>query len=212
MTDIIKQVSRKQVRLGLLCNNSFVNFCTMGFTGDNTLIFASKFHIKKGLIEIGTSTSHQGRLIDQKKEAEFEIKNGFHISLHPKGQVMHLRENPIGKILSEKRFDWFPVKKPFHFLSLFSPPLDECVGSQRLSPFLAPAPKGYKNSILMKVDIFPKNTTQHFPYSTSIWMFWGYCPEYFVRASFLLTNHRVSPMVFWPIDHGFLNEGANLKP
>lgn len=212
MTDIIKQISQKQVRLGLLWNNSFINFCTIGFTGDNTLIFASKFHKKDGLIEIGTSTAYQSRLIGQKDIDKYEIKNGFHVSLHPQGQVMHLRENPQGKVLSEKKFNWFPVRKPFHLLSLFSPPLDECVKSRKPTPFLAPVPQGYEDSILLKVDVFPINATQHIPYTTSIWMFWGHCPEYWVRVSFILTNQRGSPIIYWPIDDGVINEGINRNP
>lgn len=207
MTDIINKISKKQVRLGLLWNNSFINFCTIGFTVDNTLIFTSKFHIKQGTLEIGTSRIYNNQIIEQKKSDEYEIKNGCHISLHPRGQVMHVRENSRGKVLSEKRFEWFPVKNPFHLLSLYSPPLDKCVKSQKTTPFFAPTPKGYKDSILVKVDIFPRNTTQHFPYLTSIWIYWGYCPEYLVRASFILSNQRSSPVIYWPLDEGILTGG-----
>jgi hypothetical protein len=207
MTDIIKQISKKQVRLGLLWNNSFINFCTIGFTGDNTLIFTSKFHNKKGALEIGATKIYKDQTIEPQQAYLYEIKNGCHISLHPRCQVMHVRENPNAKVLSEKKFNWFPVQNPFHLLSLHSPPLDECVKSQKTTPFLAPVPQGYKDSILLRVDIFPRNATQHIPYPTSIWIFWGYCPEYWVRASFILSNQRSSPIIYWPLDDGTLTAG-----
>jgi len=206
MTDVIKKVSKKQVRLGLMWNSSFINFCTIGFTGDNTLIFTSKFHIKDGMLEIGTSRVHKNKIIGQQPSDMFEIKGGCHISLHPRGQIMHFRENSNGKVLSEKRFNWFPVKEPFHLLNLYSPPLDECVTSLKAAPFFAPIPKGYKDSVLLKVDIFPRNVTEYFPYLTSIWIFWGYCPEYLVRASFILTNQRSAPILYWPLDDGIIKE------
>ncbi len=207
MTDIIKKIAKKQVRLGLLLEDGFVNFCTIGFTSDNTLIFASNFHHKQGILEIGTTKIYKDKTIEHQKSDLCEINNGCHISLHPRGQVMHVRENPKGKVLSEKKFDWFPVKNPFHLLSLHSPPLDKCEKSRKSSPFLAPVPKGYKDSILLKVDIFPRNATQHFPYPTSIWIYWGYCPEYFVRASFILSNQRSSPIIYWPLDEERLTGG-----
>lgn len=205
MTDVIKQIAKKQVRLGLLRNSAFINFCTIGFTEDNSLIFTSKFHVKEGMLEIGTSRAYKDRIVQHPPSEMFKIKTGSHISLHPRGQVMHLRENPKGKVLSEKKFDWFPVRKPFHLLNLYSPPLDQCTASQKTTPFFAPAPKGYKDSVLLKVDIFPRNVTEHFPYRESIWMFWGYCPQYLVRVSFILTNQRNDPMLLWPLDDGLLD-------
>lgn len=205
MTDVIKQISKKQVRLGLLRDNSFINFCKIGFTGDNTLIFASNFHVKDGALEIGTTRVYKNKIVEQQPPEMFRIKSGCHISLHPCGQVMHLRENPKGMVLSEKRFNWYPVKEPFHLLNLYSPPLDKCVTSKKTTPFFAPAPEGYKDSILLKVDIFPSNVKEHFPYSTSIWIFWGYCPDYWVRVSFIITNQRNDPMLLWPLDDGLLD-------
>jgi len=189
----------------LLQNSSFINFCKIGFTGDNTLIFASNFHVIDGALEIGTTRVYKNKIVEQQPSDMFKIKSGCHISLHPRGQVMHLRENSKGKVLSEKRFNWYPVKEPFHLLNLYSPPLDQCTASQRTTPFFAPAPKGYKDSILLKVDIFPRNAKEHFPYCESIWEYWGYCPDYLVRVSFILTNQRIDPMLLWPLDDGLLD-------
>lgn len=211
MQEVIKHVLRKRVRLGLLWNKCFINFCTIGFTGDNTLIFTSKFHVKDGVLELGTLTGHGHQIVRQERTDKYEIKNGFHISLHPRGQVMHLRENPKGKVLSEKKFEWFPVKTPFHLLSLHSPPLDTCEKSKKTTPFFAPAPEHYKDSILVKVDIFPRERTQHLPYEKAIWFFWGYCPAYLVRVSFILSNQRTAPIVYWPLGDGKIEQSEHTE-
>ena len=205
MLDIIKKITKKQIRLGLLWHNSFISFCTLGFTADNSFIFSSNFHIREGLLEIGTTKVYKNQQMKHLGSNSCEIKNGCHISLHPRGQVMHIRENQNGPVLSEKTFNWFPVKKTFHLLSLHSPPLDECEKSKKTTPFLAPAPQDYKDSILLQVDIFPKETKQHFAHPKTIWFFWGYCPEYLVRVSFILSGQRCSAILFWPVDEGIIN-------
>lgn len=209
MSDIIKKASKKQVRLGLFWNNYFINFCTIGFTTDNTLIFTSKFHNQEGSLEIGTSKILDGQAVEHQPTNSYKIKKGCHISLHPREQIMHVRENPKGRVLSEKIFNWFPVQKPFHLLSLHSPPLDKCITSNKRTPFLAPAPTNYRDSVLLKVDIFPRRTEQHFPYNNCIWVFWGYCPEYFARVSFILTMKRTPAIIYWPVDDGLLTNSHN---
>lgn len=206
MSDVIKKISKKRVRLGLRWNDAFINFCTVVFTSDNTFIFTSGFHNEKGALEIGTSRVFQGQFIGAQALETHQITNGCHISLHPREGVMHLRENPRGRVLSEKKFDWFPVGKPFQLLRLYSPPLDECPKSSKSSPFLAPIPTNYHDSILVTIDIFPRIAKQHFPNSQSVWIFWGFCPEYLVRASFILARRRTPAIICWPVDDGFLSD------
>ena len=113
---------------------------------------------------------------------------------------MHFREVYPGKILYERKINWFPVLKPFNLLFLYSPPLNACETTLKQSSFFTPVPDNYDNSILLKLDIFPRNTSQHNPIDNSLWIFWGYSPNYLVRVSFILINQKTDPLLYWPND------------
>ena len=112
---------------------------------------------------------------------------------------MHFRENYPGKIIDERKINWFPVIKPFNLLYLYSPPLDQCFFSRKQTPFFSPISVDYKNSVQVKVDIFPRDTKTHYPNKNSIWIFWGYCPDYLVRISLNYINKRVPALIYWPL-------------
>lgn len=194
---IIKKHTKRKARLGLNWNNGWIDFCSVDFKSDGTFIFVSKFHT--GNIEFGNAEIKDNSFHNQEKDNSLNIKNGCHISLHPKKQIMHLKENSLGKIIDKREINWFPVTKPFNLLYLFSPPLDQCIFSKKPTHFFSPISTNYKDSIQVKVDIFPRDTKVHYPNTNSIWIFWGYCPNYFVRISFNLINQRIQALIYWPL-------------
>ncbi|HCR35952.1 hypothetical protein A2130_00310 [Candidatus Woesebacteria bacterium GWC2_33_12] len=196
----VSKLDKKESRLGVNWRNKWINFCSVNFTEDGSFIFSSKFHNNKEPIEVGTSRLVGQTLVNHKKEQNHIISNGCHISLHPEKQVMHFRENFPGKILYTRKFHWYPVDTPFNLLYLYSPPLDTCLADKKKCPFFTPIQDNYTSSIQLKIDLFPRDTQEHFPQKNSVWIFWGYCPRYLVRISFNLINQRVPALIYWPED------------
>ncbi|OGK25271.1 hypothetical protein A3A46_03580 [Candidatus Roizmanbacteria bacterium RIFCSPLOWO2_01_FULL_37_13] len=197
---IVNKLDKKKAKLGVHWQNKWINFCSVNFTADGSFIFSSKFHNNKKTIEVGTSRLINQTFINHKREHNHTISNGCHISLHPKKQVMHFRENFPGKILYVREFRWFPVNIPFNLLYLYTFPLDICFADKKKCHFFTPIQDHYTSSIQLKVDIFPRNTQKHFPNKNSVWIFWGYCPDYLVRVSFNLISQRVPALIYWPED------------
>jgi len=196
--EVIKQIGKRKVRFVVSWNTKRINFCTMELMKDGSFIFSSAFHNKDSKLEYGIAKSLDGQFVKHKCINFQDNPNGVHISLHPKDQKMHFRRNSPAGILFERKINWFPVTKPFNLLYLFSPPIDSCSSTNKKSPFNIPVPNKYKESIKVKVDIFPRETKEHNPSRDSIWYFWGICPNYLVRVSFLLYNRRVPALLFWP--------------
>ncbi len=167
------------------------------------MIFVSKFHSDKNLnsiVEFGRSIYKDNRFYNHMPEKIEQVNNGFHISLHPKRQVMHFRRHSPGQIIFKRNISWFPVVKPFHLLSLFTLPLELCKNTEKQTTFITPVDEKYKDSLFLKVDIFPRNTTEHQPYDKSIFVL-GYCPDYLVRASLMLAKQRTPALIYWPEDN-----------
>jgi len=193
---IIAKVDKKDTRLGVHWNNLWINCCSLSFASDNSFHFSSNFHIK-GNLQFGSASLKDNYLYQGLPDQNHHVSNGFHTSLHPRGQCIHVKDNQTGKILFKRNIKWFPVAQPFSLLVLYSPPLDCCLTEKDRSKFNAPIPKEYKDSIQIRVDIFPKDTREHFPYIRSIWIFWGRCPEYLVRISINLLGTRTPACLYW---------------
>ena len=78
-------------------------------------------------------------------------------------------------------------------------PLDLCPQSEKKETFITPVDEKYKDSLLLKIDIFPRDIKEHFPYDRSIYVI-GYCPNYLVRISVMLAKQRTSALLYWPED------------
>lgn len=141
---IVKKYDKRKARLGINWNNGWIDFCSVDFKSDGTFIFVSKFH--SGNIEFGNAKLENNSFQNQEKDNTISIKNGCHISLHPQKQIMHFRENYPGKIIDERKINWFPVTKAFNLLYLFSPPLDQCTFSDKPTPFFSPISTTYKTA------------------------------------------------------------------
>jgi len=197
--EIIGKVDKKDIRLGIHWSNSWINCCSLGFSRDNSFYFSSKFH-SQGNLQFGPSILKDDHLFDQKPDQYHSVKSGFHVSLHPRGKFMHVKDNREKKILYKRKIDWYPVIAPFNLLILYSPPLDVCKLEKDKSDFYTKLPDSYKDSIQIRVDIFPRETKEHRPFIRSIWIFWGICPDYLVRVSMNLIERRTPALLYWPAD------------
>ncbi|OGW84556.1 MAG: hypothetical protein A3A81_07140 [Omnitrophica bacterium RIFCSPLOWO2_01_FULL_45_10b] len=199
MDKVLAKVDKKQVRLGVHWNSLWLNFCSFGFSGDNSFYFSSKFH-SKGQLQLGQAVLKDNHLFDQEPDQFHSVEKGFHVSLHPKGKFMHVKDNQAKKILYKREIDWYPVNRPFNLLILYTPPLETCKSEKDKSDFYTQVPDHYKDSIQIRVDIFPRETKEHHPFISSIWIFWGRCPVYLIRVSMNLIKTRTPALLYWPAD------------
>ncbi len=176
------------------------------FLKDGSLIFESAFHSSKEpgvTIDFGISNFKDGAFKNREPDATKPTGSGVHISLHPssigKRGVMHLREHHPGQIMYRRELDWHPVHKPFHLLRSYSPPLDTCALSQKKPTVTTKIDPNYKDSLELRIDIFPRSTEEHLPVEKSAEI-WGFCPEYLVRVSIALANQRTPALIYWPDD------------
>jgi len=197
--EIIGKVDKKDIRLGIHWSNVWINCCSLGLSSDNSFYFSSKFHAQ-GRLEFGPAILKDKHLFNQKPYQYHLVEHGFHVSLHPEGQFMHVRDNQTKKIIYKREIDWYPVKHPFNLLIQYSPPLDTCKPEEDKSNFYTQVPEYYKDSIQIRVDIFPRETKEHHPFINSIWIFWGICPAYLVRVSINLVERRTPALLYWPAD------------
>lgn len=196
----------KGFRLVIKNGNKNIDLGNLEFKTDGSLIFISKFHSDKeydSTVQFGTSRFKNNQFHTHIPEKSLSVKDGFHISLHPKSQKMHFRRHYPGEILYERSINWFPVNTPFNLLYLYTLPLDLCSQSKKKETFITPVDQKYNDSLLLKIDIFPRNTKEHFPYDNSIFVI-GYCPNYLVRVSLMLAKQRTAALLYWP-------EGNNLE-
>jgi hypothetical protein len=199
--EVIAKKDGKKTRLGIHWRKKWINFCSVQFLKDGSLVFTSKFHNSAPIINIGSARQiKEGFTLHTQTPEQHELDQGCHISLHPRGQSMHFRKNSGGKILHTRAIKWFPVVAPFNLLCLYSLPLDMCVFDNKQQNFFAPFPDEYTNSVQVVVDIFPRQTTEHFPHQQSVWIYWGYCPDYLVRITFNRLEQRTPALLYWPTD------------
>jgi hypothetical protein len=194
----------KKVRLGVHWRGQWINFCSLGFLADGSLVFSSKFHNSSAQISLGSAKLTDAGFTSLKEEVTHPVGKGFHVTLHPQAQAMHLRKHSPGNILFTRKLEWFPVSTPFNLLRLYSPPLPNSVGDTKSPHFFAPFPDEYENSIEVVIDVFPRDMKEHYPSVAREYMYWGYCPHYFVRVSFNKLAQKTPALIF-------IQAGSELK-
>lgn len=193
----------KGFRLVIKWGDKNIDLGNLEFKTDGSLIFISKFHSDKAFdstIQFGTSRFKDNMFHSHIPEKSVSVTDGFHISLHPKRQKMHFRRHSPGEILYERDINWFPVQTPFNLLYFYTMPLDLCPQSKKKETFITPVDERYKDSLMLKIDILPRDTKEHFPYDKSIYVI-GYCPHYLVRISLMLAKQRTPALIYWPEDN-----------
>lgn len=187
----------KYARFQLEWRGNRIDFAKVEFREDGTFVFISSFHNDletNPKMEIGDLKKIQDKFYHVKTRISGNSSSGMHISLHPREQVMLYGNN---KKVDRREITWFPVNKPFNLLYSFSPPIDTCKTSRKKSEMFFQIPTDYKDSVAMKLDIYPHAPQVEVPYGVR----WGYCPNYLVKASFALINQRTYAIIAWPIDN-----------
>ncbi len=198
---ILNEKYKKGIRLLVSWRGFMINFGTFTFRKDGSLIYSPSFYndyAKYPILKIGYWNETTKKDYGEKPVAN---KKGIHVSLHPDPSILHLRqtdEKGKSQTILRKQLNWFPVKKPFLFLRVISPPLDQCMPTKRSSGFQMRIPDNYTGSMEFLIRIFPRSTIIVPVLKKSIYHTFGYCPDYWVCCDFILSNQRSDPTILWP--------------
>ncbi len=199
---ITASVAAKGSNLLVEWRGRLINFGFVRMAEDGSFYFTSGFHdgSYSSTIDFGTSNFKEGRfLVGPTTNTEPSAKD-THFSLHPQSQVMLLRRGHKGATLFERKIKWFPVTKPFHLLRLYSPPLTDCLPSQKVAGLRMPVPDEHEDSLELIIDIFPRGTKVHNPHTQSLWINFGFSPYYMARVTLNYSNQKTPALLFWPED------------
>jgi hypothetical protein len=194
---------KKNIRILLKWRNKIINFGTFDFKQDGSLVYSSAFHADaKKYPYITTGNIKNG--IDQ-MEASGRVPNesGIHATLHPRGQVLQIRQHGHGPILLSKKMTWFPVEKEFLLMRITSPPLDECDHSHKEKDFFIEVPAECKDSIQVWVRLVPWSETFIFNPQTDAdlldWIIGFSRNRYWVCIGIFKSTIRSAPGIFYPV-------------
>jgi hypothetical protein len=212
VSPVLNQTTKSGVRLLLKWRNGIINFGTIDFKQDGTLIYSSAFHADQDKYPAIITGTWNEKLGDKPQYTTPNDTGGIHASLHPNkdgtrtiGQVMHIRHGNHGSILASKKMQWFPVEKEFLFLRVLSPPLNECTLSQKLKDFAIEIPDNYIDSIEVWIRVMP--WAENFVFAPQPdpnllnWVIGFHRRHYYVVCGFFLTQTRSAPAVLYPIDN-----------
>jgi hypothetical protein len=201
---IENQTTKSSLRLLLKWRDTIINFGTFEFKKDGSLIYSSAFHadlLKYPMIEIG-----RWKNTDALGNPEKRVPNttGIHVSLHPKDQILHIRENGGKRDLIGKKMNWFPVKEQFLLLKVISPPLDECIPSKKEKDFRIEVADQYTDSVEVWVRILPWADNLDFhpqPDKDLVqWVLGSHRNYYWVVCGVFRSNRRSPAALFYPND------------
>lgn len=196
----VDKTNKKNIRILINWRDFKVNFGTLDFKPDGSLVYAPAFlnnFSKYPILETGVWND----IIKQgKKENSMENLKGVHVSLHPKRNIIHIRQKDSenkDQTISSKKINWFPVIRSFIFLKVISPPLNECIFTEKYQGFKLQIPCNYVDPIEVLIRVFPRNIKEMPVLKNSIYNIAGYCPHYWVCCDFMLTSKRSAPAVLW---------------
>jgi len=199
MIKVIGQRNNRNSRILFSWRNTYINFGSYDFRTDGSLVFTSAFHnITDKPIEEGNSAFQEGKFTLASPDT-IKHRNGLHLSLHPRLQVVHLREQASGPILVSRRIQWFPVTQAFNLFYLYTPPMNLSEPTQRRSHLVVPVPDSYEGSLLVKADIFPKDVNS-FQITDTFHVIPGFSPNYNILLTFKMINQIVDPTLIFPTD------------
>lgn len=198
---ILDEKYNKRIRHLVSWRGFKINFGTFEFRKDGSFVYAPSFYNdydKYSILKTGSWNEVTGK---DSVEKSIVNKKGIHVTLHPDANILHLRqigERGKSQTILRKQINWFPVKRPFIFIKVISPPLDKCMLTEKSSGFRMGIPDDYTDSIEVLVRIFPRSTKQMPILKNSIYNTFGYCPDYWVCCDFILLNRRSHPAILWP--------------
>jgi hypothetical protein len=201
--EIINKTENKNIRIFLKWRELRINFGTLDFKEDGSLIFAWPFYgdtEKYPTIETG-DWDEKTKITT--KDKTMKNNKGFHVSLHPRDNIIHTRQKDEANedlTIERKKLNWFPVTDNFIFIRTVSPPMDECSTTAKTAGFDLEIPAEYKNSVETLVRVWPRDIKEIPTLEGCIGNVCGYCPNYWVSCDFILTDMRSCPAILWPKD------------
>jgi hypothetical protein len=196
---VLEKKDGKSTRFLLSWRGLLFPFGTIEFKRDGSLMFSSAFHNtpeKYPIITTGEFHREGNLLIDPSGGKPKKIESYNHVSLHPRNQTVHFTTNTGFKFLETKK-NWFPVKEHFRLLNFISPPMDLSKSVDK-SGIKITVPDDYTDSIEMLIDIHPRDIAEYSQIVPALSYVEGFCPDYLLICTFVKSNQRVAPVIYWP--------------
>lgn len=190
----LERIDKKSTRILFSWRGELFAFGTIELKSDGSLFFSSAFHSTPE-ITTGEFRTQGNLFIDSKERLSEKINSSTHVSLHPGNQKIHFKTNDGLNILETKK-NWFPVKKHFRLFNLISLPINLCKSVKKTGVKII-VPDDYLDSIEMFVDIYPRDTREYVPVVPALMYVEGFCPDYFLVCTFVKSNQRVLPVIYW---------------
>lgn len=197
MENELEIIEKQNIRLLLGWRGKLYKFATIERKRDDSLEFFPSSHNKSTEpIEFGKTQLEQNKFnLNDIEKIQYSIHT-LHLSLHPKKQVLHVRENYPGNIIHSRSIQWYPVTKAFNILQFYSLPIDLSEETVKKG-LIIKVPDEYTDSIGMIVNLYPPKTTHVISYENMIDEVHGIWPNYQVHATFFLTNQRTPATLIW---------------
>ena len=193
MTPIIKLPPRQTLRINLLHRGKLIRFGTIDLKKDNSIVVAFS--------PLNDVSLYKDILVGSLNSPQKTIANtgDVHVTLHPKGQIAHMRLQSTGKDLQTKNIQWFPVVRQMHFLTIRTPSLLDCASTVKKAEVVPEVIASYEGSLEFLVYIVPCGNpelrTVH--RDEQILLFGVKNNRYEVWVTYRFMNERVKPSVLW---------------
>lgn len=199
--DVAKALpNKKDAYIGLSWRGGLYKIGKASWSEKGLFVFRSVFHQSNNISLLwGYANLKEDKFI--LKEAEIKsYQSDIHITLHPPDKKndgkMHVRAS--GKeILKEnvRNINWFPVKEPFNLFHLYTPPIDSLKSTYEKIDFKIPILDETINSLIMRVDIYPRGTGfNNIPPASLI----AYTPHFVALLTFSISPDRLNATMLWP--------------
>ena len=194
---------KHEARIALLWRGNLYPFGKATWGSDGIFVFRSAYH--KNLpspIESGDAIGQNNKLVvingTQKRLKYLNARFTLHPPTKSKDGCMLFHGDKDEILLENRRsIDWFPVKHPFHLLTVVTPSLQYLKPTSGTFSYQIPFPHEYTGSVRCKFDCLPPATTVYAGPANLL----AVTPNYILRLSFLGTGEQCTDMItIWPND------------
>ena len=135
--------------MNLLHRGKLIRFGMIDLRKDNSIVVSFS--------QLNDTSSYKKILIGSPDAPEKLIANtgDVHVTLHPRGQIAHIRLQSTGKDLQTKSIQWFPVVRQMHFLTIRTPPLLDCASTMKKAEVAAEVVASYEGSLEFLLYVIP---------------------------------------------------------
>ena len=193
---------KNALRINLVHRNATIRFGTIDLRRDGSVVFASAL--------LNDKTQFKNIEIGPQGKSNKTITNDgdVHVSLHPRGQVAHFRKQSTNEDLLSKKINWFPVKEPFHFLLVRTPPIIDCSHTAKTAEFAPEVYSDYEDSMEFSFYVLPyEDNGLPFMYEGEKAFLRGIAhPNFQLYVTYRFLNEKVKPAILWRNGDWFLEK------